>query len=362
MKIKFTNVLIFLSVVLFAQEEFRPYAGGGGVIKCGCYWNEDCNQSVANCTLNKCQREGKLDGHCVKNAFDFWNKSLPHDNYIEIARRFDLWFSSLRVSGGEPDPRLVKSAMDTTGLSKNQVELIRLRFLALIVPLWVGHYKPTNEPAKKGFWLHAWDSVDAKGSYIFPNGYLFPIPDELVKIGKIIQKGITSSIITGDKKHFLKAFEKIQNKYPLYSSFGRCEFPHPREHGHEFIYNDALECMESEMEPGISALFRNKNNNVTLFNNNQLILKASPNPFKDNTIISFGVVGEEITEEQEGIITIQSLLTSFSKKLWQGTVTINEQKFQNINAIDLNGYGGYVVTFARINSGLNKQIRIFYVP
>ncbi len=32
-----------------------------------------------------------------------------------------------------------------------------------------------------------------------------------------------------------------------YGAFGRCEYPHPEEHGHVFFYEDGIDCLISEM-------------------------------------------------------------------------------------------------------------------
>ncbi len=140
-------------------------------------------------------------------------------------------------------------------------------------------------------------------------------------------------------------------QFPTFSGFGRCEFPHPSEHGHSFDYINAIDCIKNEMEPTISALFAplNLNTNSSQQNNTEkTVLKISPNPFNSNAVITFGSLVDEIGDQQ-ALLTIQDITGAFSKTLWQGNITSFVQQVLNINGTELNGYGTYIVTFSLIN-------------
>jgi len=182
--------------------------------------------------------------------------------------------------GGVPDGNMISIA-NSFDLPAERLEDVR-KLAIIIVDQYAGLTECTISPCVTGYL-----TLPSREEYLAgENGSIEEMPQEILKVAKTVRQAITGEFITNGKQGFFeKKMKEIYTIAPNYTGFSRCQFPHPTEHGHEFIYQDAVDCLISELKPFVKGVLasvepKGGQNKCTIKS-----YKIFPNPFhKSNQV------------------------------------------------------------------------------
>ncbi len=236
---------------------------------CNCYWGEEC-ASTEHCSWGWCAATSssdpsapvgdpsKWDGVCTDDV----EPTCPSCDGIAALMAMEQWLlaweDAAKAGGGFPVSARVEDAL-AQALSERQHRAIR-QYVQLVQVLYLGpSYYPDKLPHKLGFYdppaIPPVDQMvcDAR----FPAGdvgSLGPVDPAFLPVGAKIREAILGEMKTPGKGVFQNTMAQIPTVAPDYAPFQRCEFPHPSEHMHPFIYPDGLACLTGELFAGLDSL------------------------------------------------------------------------------------------------------------
>src|SRR5574341_709282 len=231
---------------------------------CKCYYNQDC-QGDGGCGVlrpygsrarlcshvaGQCKPDpsypNKLDGLCVGSRSFFSPVELP-----TAALACSLWLRAYEVAGssggGPPDSGLVAQAYGL-GLSSAQNEDIRI-VAHFIQALYLGLDSAGGDFTPSLLRPNCDDPLPPSS-----NGFVGAIDSSTLAVGVVIREAIVGELRSPGRGVFYTKRGQIPSVSPQYLTFGRCEFPHPPEHGHPFPYPDGISCLAAEAFGAVSLL------------------------------------------------------------------------------------------------------------
>lgn len=230
---------------------------------CFCYYSSDC-PTGAWCSYTGCIKktvDGKLKDGICKSSFRF-----PTVDLFNAGEALSLWLQAYEVAGfqsggtigggGPPDPDLVADALSVP-LSPEQHEDIR--FLAIdIQGAYLGFtVNPDLLPHQVGFFSPPVVAIAAPcgGPFRpFDNGSVLFLSPTLRGVGAVIREAVVGELRNPGEGVLEANMARIPVEFPDYRTFGRCEFPHPPEHGHAFPFPDGIACLTEELRRAVASI------------------------------------------------------------------------------------------------------------
>ena len=224
------------------------------VSHCGCYLSGDCSDdNTVGCnryrTCTACDGGGNsdFDGKCTGAPGIFIHDVLGFANALDhYVMAFEI---TSKNGGGVPDDNMIRIA-NSFNLEAELMEHVR-KLAISIVDQSAGLTECSISPCVTGYLTLPTPEEFFAGE----NGTIEEMPKEILNVVKTVRQAFTSQLITnGEKGLFEKKMKTIYKIAPNYTGFGRCQFPHPSEHGHEFIFQDAVDCLTKELVPFINGV------------------------------------------------------------------------------------------------------------
>jgi hypothetical protein len=78
----------------------------------------------------------------------------------------------------------------------------------------------------------------------------------LLGVGQLIREAIIGELRNPQRRTFEHFISQIPINFPEYEPYGRCEYPHPKEHEHTFPYSNGIECFTGELARVVSAVLQ----------------------------------------------------------------------------------------------------------
>jgi hypothetical protein len=152
--------------------------------------------------------------------------SEPNENYLTAALD-----PKLPYDGHLAIQNIVHNVMiATVGPTEYEIE----------VPHRLGYYN-LPDPIEYNF------EIKKKNNLPTPEfGTLEQMDDPTIQALSITRNAIVAEIQEPNNGIFENQMNSLR-EIEGYETFGRCEYPHPKEHGHPFVYEDGIECLISEM-------------------------------------------------------------------------------------------------------------------
>jgi len=248
------------TMVLAAALSIIGTRPSGASCTCNCYYDVDCG-STENCNWSGCTTttvNGKTkDGHC--------KATVNHPIYIvaDAQACFSLELLSLEqpirtwllANPGaplpgtrlSPDPVLSLQAeavpmtsdvhTDLTALA-SQVEYLVLGAAEPADNLthYPGDFYPNMMPIGGG----GCSSAASVGTMKY-------VTSDTLSVMTLARQAIEAELSNPNHGLFMCYMDMIPILAPNYHTRARCEYPHPTDHHHEFIYHDGLDCLSSEI-------------------------------------------------------------------------------------------------------------------
>ncbi|MBI4601214.1 MAG: SBBP repeat-containing protein [Planctomycetes bacterium] len=259
------------------SEAYQKTAGGGkdavtikvGTLApqaCNCYYSCDCpgysSENKVYCgSYGACnfQPYGTLDpttcigGPSCEKPFDGGCHIQPTaifaSSQAAVLRAVTLWLLAFEAAGarggGPPDRALVARARDVP-LAAEEHEAVRelaiqVQALYLGIVQRGGLFTP---PARSGD-----EPLEPQ-----ENGAVAALDRCRLDVAAKIREAISAELEAPRRGSFERRMAEIPKACPDYETPGRCEFPHPPEHGHEFPFADGIDCLTEELGAALRGL------------------------------------------------------------------------------------------------------------
>lgn len=225
---------------------------------CDCYYSADCGV-LSWCYYTKCLNRkvnGKLkDGKCKFLGLLSADGDLP-----DATNALDLWLQAFEVSGGTgggpPDATLVAQAQ-AVSLPPEKHETVRQIAIA-VQEAYLGRTEYTDsEPHLLGYYTppDISEGADCDSPFaVGDHGSVAALDACHLAVGAKLRQAMIGELSNPGMGEFEARMAEIPAACPTYVTFGRCQFPHPVEHDHEFPYADGLACLEAELGRAVQSI------------------------------------------------------------------------------------------------------------
>jgi len=239
--------------------------GGTGTVtnpapkpQCECYYNKDCFflnvcTDFGKCIVNKGGPNGKIqDGMCRFFLFTLLDKGDNRNLSAKAVDNYLLAFETSAMEGiSEPNENYLTAALDLKLPYEGHLAIQNIVNNVMIatvgpteyeieVPHRLGYYN-LPDPIEYNF------EIKKKNNLPTPEfGTLEQMDDPTIQALSITRNAIVAEIQEPNNGIFENQMNSLR-EIEGYGAFGRCEYPHPEEHGHVFPYEDGIDCLISEM-------------------------------------------------------------------------------------------------------------------
>lgn len=253
-----TRVFNF-SVVLFAGVLVLPTTLEAALpsqqwFGCTCYFDSDCGGWDYCGAGFLCGDRGKNDGTC---DILHWpgQPGIQHEARAFMARSLDLrlqaYETALENGGGLPDSVLMTKANKFPLSPKTHEDLKKVA--AFIQVMLHGTHrkgwafvdiKPLDECCS-----YPSDPDDFGRLEFGKNQKITPLG-----VAEIVRSAIVEEIRDPNRGIYEDKMGLIRSDFPNFKPVHRCEFPHPKEHGHLFPFYDGVDCLIDQLESVLHSL------------------------------------------------------------------------------------------------------------
>lgn len=207
------------------------------------------------CRDNSAPGRKTYDGMCT---FFWWAGLVNYTDRNLAADAMDSYFKAFEmagVSGGEPDLTLIEKARSIDIAPKGRETVEKVAMNSLILLIGRAEYDDDN-PHRRGYFhfpvITSEDPTTSTGTLSY--AWVDPMHESVLTGLGHVRKAIVAQIREPDEKRFSESMDALRNVVPELLTFGRCEYPHPPVHGHEFVYDDGIDCLSSELAYVFAAL------------------------------------------------------------------------------------------------------------
>lgn len=255
-----TLVLLTLAAMVFSFINLIPQPANA--CYCNCYYDKDCGW-LSSCMYVDCLDWIKIEDDSIRKLQDGLCKFLERfsiDDIPHTSETLDLWLQAYEVAGasggGPPDPGLIEQAQSLP-LTEEQHNIIReIAISVQAAYLGLTEYPDTLEH-RLGFFTPP--SLSGDCIYSFPpedNGALEPLDDNFLSVGYLVRQAMVQELNEPGVGVFESYMSQIPETFPDYEAYGRCEYPHPSGHEHDFPYYDDLACLNGELKAYVDDIVR----------------------------------------------------------------------------------------------------------
>ena len=227
--------------------------------QCECYYNRDCF------ILNVCTDLGtcivNTDGPSTKTIQDqmcrFFLFTLldEGDNRNLSAKAVDNYLLAFETSAmkgiSEPNENYLTAALDPKLPYDGHLAIQNIVHNVMIATVGPTEYA-IEIPHRLGYYnlpdyIEYNFEIKKKNNLPTPEfGTLEQMDDPTIQALSITRNAIVAEIQEPNNGIFENQMNSLR-EIEGYGAFGRCEYPHPEEHGHVFPYEDGIDCLISEM-------------------------------------------------------------------------------------------------------------------
>lgn len=224
---------------------------------CNCYLNADCvgggigfrvcQTQPGTCRVWRTSNNKLQDGSCT---FFWWaglDAPAGREAFAAAADGVLGAYADIAVAGGAPAAATIEAALATVPVAAHPaVELVAMNSLILIIGRI--QYDDLNPHARGHFHYPQATAIDYRRStHTLGYAQIEPLDTAVQRVLATSRRALVEYIRRPDRENFMRTMLGLRAAKSSYSGFGRCEFPHPPEHRHPFVYEDAADCIAGEL-------------------------------------------------------------------------------------------------------------------
>lgn len=210
---------------------------------CNCYYNADCVGGTIGlrvCIVGSCavgvQPSGKINDGICTFFVNTWSADPQKSN--DAAKVFEAnineWHKAAE-SGGKPSASVIEQARDQVPKDISKA-MEALAYNTLLLVVGRADYND-DHPHRPGSFY--------RPIRIDELGRLDPVDKPTLAVLEFV-----GSVLTDHLRHGVALsprLDAIRTLAPDYSGHGNCQYPHPSKNHHEFLYEDAFDCVIKEI-------------------------------------------------------------------------------------------------------------------